>query len=227
MKTDKLLSVISVIALAIGILASVIFACSFDLSFYEKEYAKGNTAESIGMDEEGLFDATEALLDYLNDKRDDIVVEADFNGDVREVFNERETLHMVDVRDLYRNAKKVTVLLLSIGAVILVYLHMKHRNLSVLRDLYRFGFKYGMTIIACAVLALGAMALYDFNSFWTKFHQIFFDNDLWLLNPNTSVMINMFPSFFFFDLVMKIIVVFLLIIAVISALLFIPIGRRS
>jgi uncharacterized membrane protein len=41
-----------------------------------------------------------------------------------------------------------------------------------------------------------------------NFHYVFFDNDLFLLNPNVSIMINMFPESFFFDIVAAIIIVF-------------------
>ena len=53
----------------------------------------------------------------------------------------------------------------------------------------------------------GALAFYaflDFNEFWTMFHHIFFRNDLWLLDPNTDVLIMMVPETFFFNLVFRI-----------------------
>ena len=53
----------------------------------------------------------------------------------------------------------------------------------------------------------GALAFYaflDFNEFWTMFHHIFFRNDLWLLDPNTDILIMMVPETFFFHLVFRI-----------------------
>ena len=43
-----------------------------------------------------------------------------------------------------------------------------------------------------------------------NFHYLFFDNDLFLLDPNTSIMINMFPSAFFMHMVFMIIAAFAL-----------------
>ena len=37
----------------------------------------------------------------------------------------------------------------------------------------------------------------DFNAAFIKFHEIFFDNDLWLLDLRTDVLIQMFPEEFF------------------------------
>ena len=51
--------------------------------------------------------------------------------------------------------------------------------------------------------------LADFTGFWTTFHQLFFTNDLWLLNPATDRMINLFPEAFFSHLVIRILLWFL------------------
>ncbi len=59
-------------------------------------------------------------------------------------------------------------------------------------------------ISGAVVGAVAVWAAVDFNAFWINFHKLFFTNDLWLLDPAKSVLINMVPSQFFFDLVMRI-----------------------
>ena len=39
----------------------------------------------------------------------------------------------------------------------------------------------------------------DFTRYFTIFHQIFFDNDLWILDPRTDLLINIVPEPFFVD----------------------------
>lgn len=56
----------------------------------------------------------------------------------------------------------------------------------------------------------------DFNGFWTTFHQLFFTNDLWLLNPATDLMINLFPEAFFSHLVIRILLWFLCLLSALS-----------
>ena len=46
---------------------------------------------------------------------------------------------------------------------------------------------------ACALYALQA----DFGTLFTRFHLLAFTNDLWLLNPETDLMIRMLPQEFF------------------------------
>ena len=44
---------------------------------------------------------------------------------------------------------------------------------------------------------LTALALSGFDSFFIGFHKLFFDNDLWLLNPQTDLLIALMPTPFF------------------------------
>lgn len=56
----------------------------------------------------------------------------------------------------------------------------------------------------------------DFNRYFTYFHLIFFNNDLWLLNPNTDLLIQMLPEEFFISIFIRIILFFLLNLAIIQ-----------
>ena len=71
---------------------------------------------------------------------------------------------------------------------------------------------YGKCAIGflCFVAMMGIWAFCDFTGLWESFHRLFFRNDLWLLNPRTDLMINMFPEDFFFHMVIRIAVMFLI-----------------
>ena len=81
------------------------------------------------------------------------------------------------------------------------------------------GWKNAALLMGLFVLFIAIWCIVDFNAFWTQFHQTFFDNDLWLLDPNTSIMINMFPESFFFDIVASIIIVLVIVCGLITWLL--------
>lgn len=72
------------------------------------------------------------------------------------------------------------------------------------------GFKQVLMSLGIIVAGIVVYAVIDFSRFWVLFHEIFFTNDLWLLDPNVSVMINMFPEEFFNGMVMRIILTFIL-----------------
>ena len=71
-KSTKILSTLASLLFLVSILLGIIFTCSFNHSFYQYEYNKSHQAEVIGMSDEDLMKATDTLLDYLENKRDDI-----------------------------------------------------------------------------------------------------------------------------------------------------------
>ena len=153
------------------------------------------------MSAEDLDRTTDVLLSYLKDRDKTLDIQVEVKGILREVFNQREKAHMVDVRNLYLNAITVRNIAAGISIcclVILVYL----KDLSVLYKSYLkalgvFVFIFGF---------IGIFCLIDFDVFWTNFHHVFFPgNDLWLLDPHTDILIMMVPSKFFFDLCVSIV----------------------
>lgn len=205
----KTCAIVASVCFLLFTLLSLVNILCFSHSFYAYEYEKNDQAEVIGMSDEDLLKSTDALLDYLKGKREDISVSAEVNGIEREVFTERESLHMVDVRKLYDNAmlaKNIagTVSLLLFLLIVTVW---KKDRYAILKD----GFENGLFMIGSCVFCILIWAVADFNNFWLDFHYLFFDNDLFLLDPASSIMINMFPESFFFDLVLLIIVSFVLV----------------
>ena len=189
------------ISLIFGLLAAVICLQATDADFYTKEYRKLGVAKDIGISAEDLEETTRVLMDYTTGEREDMVVEADFGGERKEFFNDKEKSHMIDVRKLYLGAERLAYIALIGGAVILAALMIFSRQRSAVLQGYRMG-----NYIFLAVFALIALyAAMDFSAFWTSFHHVFFTNDLWLLDPDTDNMILMFPERFFFDLVFRIV----------------------
>lgn len=197
------------------LITSIDYNC-FKRSFYESEYASMDTAASLHMSQADLMKATTTLLDYLQDKRADIQVDITTFGISAPAFNEREALHMVDVKNLYQFAlqiRKVSCLLLIASLAFLVY---KKRKSAL--DLLAKGYTQIATAFICFVSMLALWAAIDFTSLWESFHRLFFSNDLWLLNPRTDLMIHMFPEAFFFHMVIKLTLMFLIPFIVILAL---------
>lgn len=171
---------------------------AFNPNRYYKAYQKYGQPEAIGMSLDDLMDATLRLLDYMRGKADDILIVLPVNGVERQVFNERERLHMVDVRALTMTAMGIrwAAVALAVLTGSLLFL-LERKNVfdwlakGYLAALKGFGVVFG---------ALGIYMLVDFSGAFWNFHLLLFDNDYWLLDPADSVMINMFPEAFFNDL---------------------------
>ena len=63
-----------------------------------------------------------------------------------------------------------------------------------------------MALFAAFAIVLGIAMAVDFNRAFILFHHLLFTNDLWLLNPMTDVLIQMFPEVFFSDMATAILV---------------------
>ena len=66
----------------------------------------------------------------------------------------------------------------------------------------------GTGIFFAAALAIAAIVASDFSKYFVVFHLIFFDNDLWILNPATDMLINIVPEPFFMDTALRIAITF-------------------
>jgi integral membrane protein (TIGR01906 family) len=212
----KLLRILSAVCgafVVLGIILNCVNFFCFQKSFYQREYQKLDTAEQIGMSGADLQAATDALLDYLRGRREDLHVQAIIGGQQREVFNQREILHMADVRTLYLWAMRIGNGLLILAAAFYLWAWIGGRDKAAVLG----GYLQGNYILLGLIAVLGIYAALDFNSFWTGFHKIFFTNDLWLLDPRTDILIQMVPEQFFFDLVMRIVVSAAVIIAILMA----------
>lgn len=190
----------------INLFMTSIETVSFSTAFYEREYEKLDRPEAIGISMEELMESTIGLLDYIKGNRDDLNIWAEIQGDRRSVFNEREIQHMVDVKDLFHKGylfRIVTLPLVFLFLVILFFL-LKKQALQYISRAYL----WSMAVFAFITGLMGAYIYVDFDAFWTKFHEVLFTNDLWLLDPETDILIQMVPLEFFYDIVTRIILIF-------------------
>ena len=66
----------------------------------------------------------------------------------------------------------------------------------------------GTALFFALTAALAAIISTDFTKYFIVFHKIFFNNDLWVLDPRTDMLINIVPEGFFFDTAARIALVF-------------------
>lgn len=214
----KVVSTILSVCLILSILLSAIYFNALNNGFYSKQYAKNNTDAVTKISLEDLDYITANLLDYLDNKRETLDMTVSIDGTVSEVFDSREKEHMVDVVKLFDLLKTVIITLLCIIVIcviyLLIFLRRQHKNqkikipaISYLAPLCK---NFLFTSIAFyAVIIAAAITIYlNFNWFWTQFHLLLFTNDLWMLDPAISVMINMFPLEFFYQICTNIVVYF-------------------
>ena len=184
-----------------GILAIIFYNC-FNLYFYKNFYQKENLAPKIGTTYEELIKNTTNLLDYLNHK-------ATLNLDW---YTDKDILHMQDVRTLYSLSYKTMIFFIVVFTIstILLIILCKKRTVFYITNTFN-------KVLLAFIIVIGILSgiiSYNFTSFWIKFHQLLFSNDLWLLSPDESNLIQMVPEEFFISLITTIILhIFILFIS--------------
>lgn len=164
--------------------------------YYENEYTKYNVTEAVHMEMDDLLDVTEQMMAYLRGDREDLHITTVVDGQTREFFNEREIAHMEDVRNLFLGGIMLRSLCIrGAGLCLIILAAMRTRFSRVLPMSICAG--TGLFFIIACILA--AVISTDFTKYFTIFHQIFFDNDLWILDPRTDLLINIVPEPFFMD----------------------------
>lgn len=188
-------------AIIVLLVTSAELAIYMDFRFYEKEYEKYQVLDDLDMEMEDVMSVTREMMDYLHGKRDDLVVMTTVNGEEREFFNAREKQHMVDVKNMFLGGIAVRNIAGVVLAASLATLIFSKARWKMLLAKWYMG-------ITCGLVAAGAGMGYifsrDFNKYFVKFHEMFFDNDLWLLDPDTDLMIRMLPEGFFADFSVRI-----------------------
>lgn len=159
--------------------------------YYEKEYTKYQVLNDLPeMTMDDLLDVTDQMMAFLRGKREDLHVYTTMGGEYREFFNDREIAHMEDVRGLFIGG----LWLRRIGILI-------PKSLCI-----------GTGAVFAVALALIGIISTDFSKYFIVFHKIFFNNDLWVLDPRTDMLINIVPEGFFFDTAARIALVFAVIV---------------
>lgn len=191
------LGILCAFALMITLLITSVEAVTYwTPGYYEKEYTKYNVTEDVKMEMDDLLDVTHEMMAFLRGNRADLHVPTVVDGQPREFFNEREIAHMEDVRGLFLAAialRRICLMLIAVCVVLLLVLKADIKR--VLPKMLCAG-----TGLFFAVLAiLTGIISTNFTKYFIIFHEIFFNNDLWMLDPSTDLLINIVPEPFFVD----------------------------
>lgn len=191
----RLLAFLAGLGILITLMLSAVQLVAFDRGRYERAYQQYDRASVIGIDEQELMAVTDQLLDYLRGRAPSLEMEATILGERQPVFGKRELLHMEDVQKLFTagfSLRRAAMILALCGIILLFFLQKR-------RMLYMLSWGYiaalGCFILFAAVVGVAMAA--DFTRAFTIFHELLFTNDLWLLDPYTDVLIQMFPQVFF------------------------------
>jgi integral membrane protein (TIGR01906 family) len=206
-RMQKILSYILSVTLSLLFVLALLVTCinlvTFDIDFYRQQYDALDNHIDLKISRGELHRVTLELLDYLSGERSDLeTIYADVDGTTVQFFNQREIDHMLDVKNLFKLADSVrfySILLILVLGTAVYFISLKKPWLYISRAYIALF----IVIVALSGLLYLLMQV-DFTRYWDQFHYILFDNDLWILNPETDRLILMVPEPFFYSAVTRV-----------------------
>ena len=202
-----LATILSITAIVILLITAFEIGAYSDFGWYQKAYEKYDVLNDLEMEMKDVMYVTEEMMAYLRGNREDLVVDTIVNGEEQEFFNDREKAHMVDVKNLFVGGlwiRRIAILIFALAVVLIMKTKSNWKRL--LPKCFLIGFSIFIGIVGLA----GILVASNFNKYFLIFHKIAFRNDLWLLNPETDLLIRMLPEGIFLDMVMRIGIIILL-----------------
>jgi len=199
----RFLSIIIGILFPLIVLITAIEWASFDKSFFMKQVEENNVVKNTGIAEADIESVVDEILSYLQGTRSDFDIKAHLTvkGVISDapvsIFNEQEMTHMGDVRALLNGALTFRNSALLLFLIALVFL-LKDNRRALIKGLF-----FGSAIALVIILIIGGVFTLNFDGAFTLFHQLFFFNDLWIMNPDTDLLIWIVPGPFFFNLIAR------------------------
>ena len=165
---------------------------------YEYSFSRYGAVESTRVPRPELDRAAREIIAYFGSGHVPyLAIEVAIDGRSQPLFNQREVLHMRDVRELFRIVFLIQWIAIAFVLLYAAAIAVRYRRGAVAR-LARQAIVAG--IGTAALLTVAAVAVFfAFHWLFTQFHLISFANDFWMLNPRTDRLIQMFPDGFWFD----------------------------
>ncbi len=189
------------------LLLSVLQLVATDRAYFERRLRFEAAFPPLELSQEDRQAIVQSLALAMNGNTGSLeLLEISPGGQQQKAFNELEIAHMQDVAGLMRLAKHV---IWAIGILLIALIFAGNRKNSDeskarARASAAKGSLLGVADIVALLAIAGIWAAVDFRSIFWLFHQVAFTNDLWLLNPETDLLIRLLPQTFFEQIALRI-----------------------
>lgn len=195
--------------LAAAVLAVPLFLITTNLRIiinsgwlYSYGFERYERAAVTGIEPGELTKVAEQIKAYFNDaSAAPLDVRIRLYGEETALFNEREIVHMQDVKGLVRGLgfwQQVTFWYLAGFAVFMALLWERG---TALRRIAK-GLFWGSAVTLALLIVTGLAVAIGFDAVFTQFHVMSFSNDYWQLDPRHDYLVAIFNEAFFRDAVL-------------------------
>jgi integral membrane protein (TIGR01906 family) len=178
------------------LLTSTIYGEVNTLRLYEYGFDKYEISQDTGIDRLQLKNVAQHLINYFNLRADTAQITVGKGGEEFNLFNERELIHLEDVRGLIQLDYWVQrgAFILMVMCVLALFFGLRAGWRILVKGLF-----WGSCITIGVMVFLALWALFGFERFFILFHLVSFANEYWMLDPARDYLIRLFPEGFFYD----------------------------
>ena len=177
--------------LLIAIFPFLIFLIGFNLAGFDSSFFKGKFSEyGISKKIPKAEFLHQSVMEFIKGSNDELP----------EQFNEREKEHLLDVKAI---ASVLMIILYSLAVLFLALLVASGFFLRINGSILNFT---GKILVFGGILAilLGGILFVsiksDFQTTFESFHKLFFEKDTYMFDPESEIIVNLYPEEIFMDL---------------------------
>ncbi|MBI4452787.1 DUF1461 domain-containing protein [Candidatus Woesearchaeota archaeon] len=178
------------ISLALLIFILSVNSAAFSGRFYEREFLK----HDVGKNVHGYLELHQSVINFIKGE----------SGFLPDRFNEREKQHLQDVRRLVLFSRAAMYLLMALSGILLI---LSANKFSKRAEFWKFIgnalFFSGLSALLAGIVVFSLVSL-SFSSSFDSFHKLFFHEGTYSFDPDTEIIVNIYPEGLFLDLGLRI-----------------------
>lgn len=193
-----------ILFLFLGLIGFISLLCSIAASSVTNEnlmkqgFLQYAQTSHLGVPASRYGDYAKAIAQYLDGKTAAVQVNNPDSGELENAFSDKENAHLADVRGIVNGLKIIRWAGggMVIGLLFWLYFKNKAQPAQFFSDAVR-GFALSALFLLLTATVLAVWGAVNFDGLFVTFHKIIFTNNLWLLNPNTDLLMALMPLKFF------------------------------
>lgn len=190
--TGRALALLLALAVSLMLLTAVTFDMGTAPVMMQKLMQRHAPARASGLPEADYPAMAEMITAYLRGTTDTFQYVYTVEDSECLAFHDYEQEHMSDVRHLFRLCQTASM----VNAFVVPLLSVLGVMMMAPKSFQRW-VQLGLLAVLAVVTTAVIWAAVDFESLFILFHKLAFTNDLWLLNPQTDMLIRLMPTEFF------------------------------
>lgn len=189
-------AIVCAVALPLLVITSVVLSLVWDAGFYHDGQVRYQVQQVTGLTQGQMDRVNLGIIRFFGDS-ETLPDALSATGAPPDVFQQKEILHMNDVRGVIQ-AFSTTQVVTSIYCALFLILAVATWRRGGRSTLSR-GLIYSSIVTVILGALFGGATLINFDALFLTFHELTFHNNFWQLDPRTDHLIQMFPFEFWYD----------------------------